>query len=478
MYFNSINFILFIGLFFLLYWFVFNKSIKLQNSLIIGGSYLFYGRWDWRFLILIIISSAIDFAVGNKIHTSKGKKKKTFLILSLMSNLGLLFFFKYFNFFIEGFSDSLLILGLNVNLSTLSIILPVGISFYTFQTLSYSIDIYREKIKPEKDVFAFFSFVSFFPQLVAGPIERAADLLPQFGKKRSFDYALATDGMRQFLWGLFKKVVIADNCAYLLNPIFENYAVESSSSLLLATFLFSIQIYCDFSGYSDMAIGISKLFGFRLKLNFKVPYFSRNIGEFWKRWHISLSSWFRDYLYIPLGGSHHGRQKTIRNLTIVFLVSALWHGANWTFICWGILHAFYFLLLFILGINKTYKGEIGSESILKRVKTLFSIITTFSLVSFAWIFFRSETVADAFGFIKGIFTQPFFSKSELNMEVKITLFLIIAMLLIEWFQRNEDHPLKKLANRTPLIRWSLYLTIGFVIYLLKGDPQTFIYFQF
>mgnify|MGYP000415625364 CR=1 FL=1 len=333
MIFNSIDFAIFLPIVFLLYWFVAQKNSRSQNTLIVLSSYVFYGWWDWRFLSLILFSTIIDFAVGQKLRTEKEQsKKKVLLWISILVNFGFLGFFKYYNFFAENFEDAFSLFGAEINSSSLNIILPVGISFYTFQTLSYTIDVYNGKLEPTKDFIAFSAFVSFFPQLVAGPIERATSLLPQFYKKREFDYSKAVDGLRQILWGLFKKIVIADNCATYANEIFSTYSDQPGSILLLGAIYFTFQIYGDFSGYSDIAIGTSKLFNINLKQNFALPYFSRDVAEFWRRWHISLSTWFRDYLYIPLGGSRVSKWKQLRNTLIIFTVSGFWHGANWTFV--------------------------------------------------------------------------------------------------------------------------------------------------
>lgn len=348
MLFNSIDFAIFLPTVFILYWYFLNKNLKHQNLLIVVSSYLFYGWWDWRFLSLILSSTLLDYLIGIGLLKQENKKiRKVLLVTSLSINLALLGFFKYYNFFISSFSDAFSFFGMDINANSLNIILPVGISFYTFQTLSYSIDVYRRNLQPTKDFIAFSAFVSFFPQLVAGPIERATNLLPQFFSKRNFDYSKAVDGLRQVLWGLFKKIVIADNCAEFANLIFNNSTNLSGSTLALGALFFAFQIYGDFSGYSDIAIGISRLFGFNLMRNFNFPYFSRDIAEFWRRWHISLSTWFRDYLYIPLGGSSGGILSKVRNTFIIFIVSGFWHGANWTFIAWGLLNAIYFLPLLL-----------------------------------------------------------------------------------------------------------------------------------
>jgi len=353
MFFNSIDFAVFLLIVFILYWFAANKNLKLQNLLIVVASYVFYGWWDWRFLSLIVFSTIVDYTVGLKLKKEDNQlKRKTLLWTSILVNLGFLGFFKYYNFFLDNFVTAFSFFGTEIRANTLNIILPVGISFYTFQTLSYTIDVYKRKLEPTKDFIAFSAFVSFFPQLVAGPIERATNLLPQFYKKRTFHYSKAVDGMRQILWGLFKKVVIADNCAVFANQIFNNSADMNGSTLVLGALFFTFQIYGDFSGYSDIAIGTSRLFGFNLMRNFAFPYFSRDIAEFWRRWHISLSTWFRDYLYIPLGGSRGGTLMKVRNTFIIFVVSGFWHGANWTFIVWGTLNAIYFLPLLLTNNNR------------------------------------------------------------------------------------------------------------------------------
>ena len=389
MLFNSLDFAIFLPIVFLLYWFVAQKNLRLQNSVIVVASYIFYGWWDWRFLSLITFSTVVDYLVGKKLGTEdKQLKRKVLLCTSIIVNVGLLGFFKYYNFFLENFIDAFSLFGMQINANSLNIILPVGISFYTFQTLSYTIDVYKKKLEPTKDFIAFSAFVCFFPQLVAGPIERATNLLPQFYKKRTFEYHKAVDGMRQILWGLFKKVVIADNCAEFANQIFNNSADMNGSTLVLGAIFFTFQIYGDFSGYSDIAIGTSRLFGFDLKQNFATPYFSRDIAEFWRRWHISLSTWFRDYLYIPLGGSRGGTWMKVRNTFAIFLVSGFWHGANWTFIIWGALNAIYFLPLLLTNNNRKNLGVVAEGKLLPSFRELFAMLITFILTVFAWIFFR------------------------------------------------------------------------------------------
>lgn len=416
MLFNSIDFAIFLPIVFILYWFVTNKNLKLQNFLIVVASYVFYGWWDWRFLSLILFSSLVDYFVGLGLLKQENlTKRKMLLWTSILVNLGLLGFFKYYNFFLDNFIAAFSFFGAEFHPHSLNIILPVGISFYTFQTMSYSIDVYQRKLEPTKDFIAFSAFVSFFPQLVAGPIERATNLLPQFYKKRTFDYSKAVDGMRQILWGLFKKIVIADNCAEFANQIFNNSADMNGSSLVLGALFFTFQIYGDFSGYSDIAIGTSRLFGFDLMRNFNFPYFSRDIAEFWRRWHISLSTWFRDYLYIPLGGSRGGTWMKVRNTFIIFIVSGFWHGANWTFIIWGALNAIYFLPLLLTNSNRNNLETVAQGKILPSVKESLFMLLTFGLTVFAWIFFRAENVGHAISYISKFYLRLFFQYQSLRV---------------------------------------------------------------
>ena len=477
MLFNSIDFAIFLPIVFFFYWFVTNKNLKLQNLLIVAASYLFYGWWDWRFLSLIIFSSIVDYFVGIALSKEQKQfKRKVFLLLSICVNLGFLGFFKYFNFFAESFTEAFTLFGKEFESTRLNIVLPVGISFYTFQTLSYSIDVYKGKLKPTHDFISFFAFVSFFPQLVAGPIERAKSLLPQFYSKRTFDYSKAADGVRQALWGLFKKIVIADNCAYFVNDIFSNYQEYGSITLLLGVLYFSFQIYCDFSGYSDIAIGTSRLFGFNLMQNFAFPYFSRDIAEFWRRWHISLSTWFRDYLYIPLGGSRGGTWMKVRNTFVIFIVSGLWHGANWTFVFWGFLNALYFLPLLLMKKNRINTDIIAEGKSVPGLIELFKVLVTFTLTMFAWILFRAESIGHAINYIVSIFSPSNFGVETLGM--KKTIPAIIVLVIVEWFQRDKQHGLY-LNNKSTFARWGLYFLIVMMI-LLGGNfgYNEFIYFQF
>ncbi|PWL32316.1 MBOAT family O-acyltransferase [uncultured Roseivirga sp.] len=482
MLFNSLDFAIFLPLVFILYWFVFKHSLRLQNALIVVASYVFYGWWDWRFLSLILFSTLVDFLVGKQLEKeAKDNKRRLWLWLSVVVNLGFLGFFKYFNFFLENFQAAFSFFGFEIGGRALSIVLPVGISFYTFQTLSYTIDVYKRKLQPTGDFIAFSAFVSFFPQLVAGPIERATHLLPQFYKHRQFNYALAVNGCRQILWGFFKKLVIADNCAEFANQIFANSEGASGSTLFLGAVFFTFQIYGDFSGYSDIAIGTSRLFGFDLMKNFAFPYFSRDIAEFWRRWHISLSTWFRDYLYIPLGGSRGSKWHQFRNVIIIFLVSGFWHGANWTFILWGALNALYFLPLFLLKKNRSNLVVVAEGKALPSFKELFQIGITFALTVLAWVSFRAEDISHAWQVYSGIFDFSLFSvPNVINSSMMMSLRLITFFMIIEWAGRRWSFAIEYLFESYPRwIRWSSYAFILFLIGMFMQTNETaFIYFQF
>jgi D-alanyl-lipoteichoic acid acyltransferase DltB (MBOAT superfamily) len=458
--------------------------LKFQNILVVAASYLFYGWWDWRFLSLILFSTLVDYSVGRRLEQEeKQSKRKILLWTSIVINLGFLGFFKYYNFFLDNFVSAFSFFGTDINVNSLHIILPVGISFYTFQTLSYTIDVYKRKLQPTKDIVAFAAFVSFFPQLVAGPIERASHLLPQFNKKREFEYTKAVDGMRQILWGLFKKIVIADNCAEYANLIFNNSADYSGSTLVLGALFFTFQIYGDFSGYSDIAIGTSRLFGFDLMQNFNFPYFSRDIAEFWRRWHISLSTWFRDYLYIPLGGSRGSLWMKIRNTFIIFIVSGFWHGANWTFIIWGALNAIYFLPLLLTKNNRNNMDTVAKDKFIPSIKELSNMLLTFALTVFAWIFFRANNIEHAINYISVIFSNSLFSLPRFaNMKGALeTILFVLFFLIIEWLGRDKEYAIKSIALKwkRPMHYSFYYILIIVIIYasLGKGD-QEFIYFQF
>ena len=477
MLFNSIVYAVFLPIVFLLYWFVFNKSLKLQNAFVVVASYIFYGWWDWRFLILIAFTSICSYAAGILIgrYREQPKKAKAVNVLNIVINLLILGTFKYYDFFATTFADAFL--GGRTDGLLLKVILPVGISFYTFQALSYSIDVWRGKIEPTRDVIRFFAYVSFFPQLVAGPIERATNLLPQFGKPRTFEYETGADGLRQILWGLFKKMVIADNCAVYVDQVFSTYQTQSGSTLLLAAVLFAFQIYGDFSGYSDIAIGTAKLFGIKLMRNFNVPYFSRDIAEFWRRWHISLTTWFRDYVYIPMGGSRCSKAKIIRNTFVIFLLSGFWHGANWTFLAWGAYHALLFLPLILMGKNRRYRNSVAEGKWLPSLKEFGQMLLTFILVVIGWIIFRAESIGQAWAIYKQVVSPSLLSVPDVSGITGFSI-AICVMLVIEWIQRGRQHALD--MDRIPWwpVRTITYFFIFFLIVTLGGHSENFIYFQF
>ena len=477
MFFNSLQFALFLPLVFLLYWFVFNKTKNTQNLFLVVVSYYFYSCWDWRFLFLLLFSTLLCYFTGIKIEKSTQERERKFWFwLSIIFNLGFLGAFKYYNFFAVSFSEALNTIGLKSSPLLLNVILPVGISFYTFHGLSYVIDIYYKRIKPERNVIDYALFVSYFPLLVAGPIERATHLLPQVKLKRNFDFEKAKEGVYQIIWGLVKKVVIADTCATYANAIFDNYTTMNSMSLILGAIYFAFQIYGDFSGYSDIALGVSKLFGIDLLRNFNYPYFSRDIAEFWRRWHISLSSWFRDYLYIPLGGSRGSKLKQVRNVFIIFVVSGFWHGANWTFLAWGFINALYFLPSLLLGTNRDNMETAELHWDFKSLKVFFSILATFAITCLAWIFFRAKSISIAFDYIKNIFTNRTFVSQYLENERYSyeLLLLILAFVLVEWNSRFKIEPISGKYSGLKIILCLLAI-IALGTY---ADYKEFIYFQF
>ncbi len=478
MLFNSLSFAVFLPIVFVLYWALQKRALQIQNILLLGASYYFYACWDWRFLFLLMFSTLLDFYTGIRMKdAANDKSKKTWFWASIIINLGFLGVFKYYNFFAENLQLSLQSMGWQVDFWTLQVILPVGISFYTFHGLSYVVDIYYNRIEPSRNFVNYAVFVSFFPLLVAGPIERATHLLPQIEKRRVFNYQQAVDGLRQILWGLFKKVVIADNCAFYANMIFNESGDQSGSTLLVGAFFFTIQIYGDFSGYSDIALGTARLFGIELLRNFNYPYFSRDIAEFWRRWHISLSSWFKDYLYIPLGGSKGGKWMQVRNTFIIFIVSGFWHGANWTFIAWGFLNALYFLPLLLTNNNRNNLSIVAENSSLPNLKEWLQMGVTFFLTMIAWIFFRSESITQALSICKEIF-----STSLLTMPSQRPLFMFLAIglfILIEWIGRRNRYALETLlVQKHRVFRWGFYYALMISILLFAGKEQTFIYFQF
>ena len=482
MVFNSIEFAVFLPVVFLLYWFVFGRNRRAQNLFVVVASYVFYGWWDWRFLFLIAFTSLCSWASGLLIEKYRGQGSRAKLVstANIVLNLLILGLFKYYDFFVTSFAA--IFPGLQADALLLRVILPVGISFYTFQALSYSIDVYRQKLEPTHDVVEFLAFVSFFPQLVAGPIERATNLLPQFQKERSFDYAQAVDGMRQILWGLFKKIFVADKCAQYVNAVFADYANQSGSVLFMAAVMFAFQIYGDFSGYSDIAIGTAKLFGIKLMRNFNVPYFSRDIAEFWRRWHISLTTWFRDYIYIPLGGSRCSKAKVVRNTFVIFLVSGFWHGANWTFLAWGAFHALLFLPLILGGRNRKYRDVVAADRFLPTLPDLGRMLLTFLLVVLGWILFRSETIADAWHFYAGMWqwdTLHGLYRIFLLPETRMKMAGVLLMLGVEWLNRRRSHGLELSGVKSGLLRYAIYLALVVVIMLsVDNNASQFIYFQF
>lgn len=478
MLFNSLAFAVFLPLVFGLYWAVQRRSLRLQNALVLAASYLFYGWWDWRFLGLIVVSSIVDYSVGRAMgqEGASDRQRRILLWTSVGVNLGILGFFKYFNFFIDQFAALVSTVGLDPNLPFLRVVLPVGISFYTFQTMSYTIDVYRRQMEPTRDAVAFFAYVAFFPQLVAGPIERARSLLPQFLERRRFDMDVAKDGARHMLWGLFKKVVIADNLAPIVDQIYGGWETASGATLALGTLFFAIQIYCDFSGYSDIAIGCARLFGFRLMRNFAYPYFSRDIGEFWRRWHISLSTWFRDYVYIPLGGSRVGsRARHLTNLIVTFTVSGFWHGASWNFVVWGFLNGIYYLPLVIAGRNKQHTGTVADRRLLPTFKESRQMLVTFAMACLAWVFFRAETMGDALGILAGTFTRSWL---DVPRAAILGLGYVVVVLVAEWTQRDKEHFLQ-VGHLRRWQRWTLYYAVVAGILLFRQEQvASFIYFQF
>ncbi|MFI3306425.1 MAG: MBOAT family O-acyltransferase [Rikenellaceae bacterium] len=488
MLFNSVEFLLFLPIVFLLYWFVFNRSVRLQNIFIVVVSYIFYGWWDWRFLLLIAFTSACSYFCGILIEKAQNTPPltnyaKIYTAANIIVNLVVLGVFKYYNFFVGSFAQ---VFGAESDSLLLNVILPVGISFYTFQALSYSIDVYRGTLKPTRDIIQLFAYVSFFPQLVAGPIERATNLLPQFEKERRFDYATAVDGCRQMLWGFFKKMIIADLCAEGVNNIFSSYTEVGSGTLVVGAILFSLQIYGDFSGYSDIAIGCSKLFGIRLMRNFNLPYFSRDIAEFWRRWHISLTTWFRDYIYIPLGGSRGSRYVAVRNTFIIFLVSGFWHGANWTYVAWGAYHAVLFLPLLMFGINRNNRGVIAENRLLPSIKEVGQMIFTFALAAIGWVIFRADSIKEAADYIARMFTQPWSKGAHISAyfplsSIRIMAYMVPLLIVVEWVSRGKSHPFDFSGVsilRYRILRWVIYYALILFIVYNRGTVNTFIYFQF
>lgn len=478
MLFNSIQFFLFFVLVFGFYWFIRYKSVKIQNLFLVLASYFFYACWDWRFLLVLFFSTLWSYFSGTIIQSQSGEKRKYIFTVSICISLGVLWFFKYYGFFVESFADLLKMIGFKPHLSTLRIILPIGISFYTLQSLAYVSDVYKGKIKACTNYIDYSLFISFFPLLLAGPIERAKHLLPQIEQKRIFKYSRAVDGFKQILWGLFKKVVVADSCAPIIDNIFANYTDYSGSTLSFGSILYSVQIYADFSGYTDIALGCARLLGFELYQNFRFPYFSKNVAEFWRRWHISFSAWLKDYLYIPLGGNREGLAKTIRNIFIVFLVSGLWHGANWTYVFWGGLHAIFMLPLIILRASKEKIEHTSERNILSNVKVFSQILITFLLCSFARIFFRAESLNVAFHYVGRMFSGSLVHKPDLISI--LVLVIVLFFFVIEWLGRHGRYGLDTIGERwNRPFRWLFYYFLLLCIfYFSSNSEQRFIYFQF
>ena len=493
MLFNSLTYALFLPIVFFLYWFVFGYALDkckhqvlIQNAFLVLASYVFYAYWDWRFLGLLVGMSLLSYGVGQLLTNATGggmraPSRKILLWAAIVIDLGILGFFKYYNFFVNSFCD---LFGLDASHSTLQLILPLGISFFTFQAISYVVDAYkgcmvhnaRCTMKIEELVECLL-YIGFFPKLLAGPIERPSNFIPQCRQKRVFDYALATDGCRQILWGLFKKVVVADNCATYVNAVYADIAHQSGSTLLLAAILYTIQIYGDFSGYSDMAIGSAKLLGFRFRDNFLFPYFSRNMNEFWRRWHISLNTWFVDYVYIPLGGSRNGKARTIANTMIIFLLSGLWHGADWSFVAWGGYHGLLLVILILFGLNTKYDQVVAHDRWYPNLKEIGQMLLTFALATIGWILFRADNFAQAWEVMSGICDKSLMSVPLIAVGLKKTLAMVAICLIVDWCGRRKEHPLQ-IGAWHPAGRIAVYYVIALLILEFGANAQSFVYFNF
>lgn len=477
MFFNSLQFAYFLPVVFLAYWFIPNKSKQSQNLVLTAASYFFYSCWDWHFLFLLLFSTLLVYFAGIQIENSTSKTSRKFwLWLTIILSLALLGAFKYYDFFAVSLAELGNALGLHLDPILLKLILPVGISFFTFHGLSYIIDIYYNRIKAEKNLIDYSLFVSYFPLLVAGPIERATHLLPQLKVKREFDFEKAKEGIYQIIWGLVKKVVIADTCAMYANAVFDNYNSMNSLSLILGAVYFAFQIYGDFSGYSDIALGTSKLFGIDLLKNFDFPYFSRDIAEFWRKWHISLTTWFRDYIYIPLGGSRGTKLFQIRNVFIIFLISGFWHGASWTYVAWGFINAMYFIPLLMLNRNRNNLDAFKISFDLNSLRIICNIIITFAITCLAWIFFRAKTIHDAISYIKRMLTDLHFAPQFFNFE-RYNYELIVMVLLFVIVEWNNRYKIEPLSGRYSWLKVSLAI-IAIIALGIFTDYKNFIYFQF
>lgn len=484
MVFNSLSFFIFFGFFFILYWFVLNKNLKCQNLLILLGSYVFYSLVNWRFLPLLIGVSAVNFYLGYLIEKTTNLQYRRWLLnIGLLQGIGGLGFFKYSNFFISSFNDAFQSLNINFNLQTLNIIVPLGISFFTFRILSYLLDVDKGKIRPTKDWVVFFNYVSFFPSLLSGPIDKAKSLVPQLEKKRVFDYNQATDGMRQILWGLFKKVVIADNCAPISDQFFANYQTLPANSLLLNAFLYTIQVYADFSGYSDMAIGFARLIGFNITKNFDFPFFAESIPEFWRKWHISLTTWMTEYVFTPLSISfrNFGKSGVIMAILVNLTIVGIWHGAKWNNVFYGFIHGCYFIP-YILGGTWNKKKKMMKGKLFPSIRKFLNILGTFTLVMLTFIIFRSETITQALDYYSRLFSVSLFSIPLIPagwIYTSVTLAFICLMFAIEWNGRYKEHGIADLGANWPIpLRWGFYLGVILLIIVFGGSQQDFIYTKF
>jgi len=482
MIFNSIEFLIFFIIVFSLYYFVLKEKTKPQNILLLVASYVFYAWANWKILPLLAVTTAVFYGLGIVAFEAKTEKRKSlFTIVGVVFGLGTLLYFKYFNFFISSFRDLFELFGLQINRHTFKIIVPIGISFYTFRLLSYIIDIQRGKIEPTRDIIAFAAYVAFFPCILAGPIDRPATLIPQLQSKRVFDYPLAVDGVRQFLWGLFKKTLIADNCAIYVNQVFESYQNQTGSTLLLAAIFYSFQMYADFSGYTDMAIGVAKVLGFRVTKNFDYPYFAQNIAEFWRKWHISLTSWLTDYVFMPLNVKWRdwGKWGMILAIIVNFVLCGLWHGDNWTFVLWGFYHGLLFIPLILSGAmykkNKIETYKCGFP----KLKVLLKIMLTFGLVTLGMVLFRAESIEQAFEYLGGMINKNLLSMPLLMDRTYYIPVFILIMLIVEWVGRKNQFGLEKLGiTWKPVYRYAMYYAVVLLILLFGGKEQVFIYFQF
>jgi alginate O-acetyltransferase complex protein AlgI len=469
MLFNSLDFALFFPIVFIGYWFIFNKNLTAQNTFLPCASYFFYANWDWRFVFLLAFSTLVNYIFALQIAKQHMISKRKFLLgVIIVIDAVLLCYFKYFNFFIESFTNAFSLFNIRLQFSLINVILPLGISFYTFQNISYVTDVYRKHTEPVKNLLHYSVYISFFPILISGPIERANHFVSQIAVKRLFNYPLAVNGMRMILLGLFEKVVIADSCGAVVNTVYNNFESHSGSTLFFTAVLYSFQIYGDFSGYSHIAIGCAALLGFSLRDNFNYPYLAKNIADFWRRWHISFSSWLRDYIYFPLGGSRRGDLIQIRNLFIVFVFSGLWHGANLTFVIYGCIHALFFVLYFY------YKRwDTGSKTTV--VGNILAILSTFTVLTLARVFFRSGSVQEAVQYLSVVFSKSLFSKPEVS---RLMLLLLVGYVFLEWLQRHKQHVLDVSFIRSKYLRYSIYLAMLFAVFYFSGQAQSFVYFKF